>query len=490
MSAYGATVRIHGFSGLYQDGDGVGVDPKYALEAVNVETAGGVLQSAARCEHLKAEVAGPIGTLMRLHRRWHTADGQKDVLVAASGGQLYFMPPDGDVWTRLQTPEGIEAYESDAWSFAAYEINPEGTDAPVDVLLLSNERDGMICVRGDTMAVSHVPTPKKFGVIARYAERIWGGAIADNPDMLSYSAPFDPFDWTQNNDLPEDGAGDILQPSWDGDSFLSLTQFGAQLLALKKRRVWRILGTDPGEYVFREQYGGGVAAPATVAVAGERVLMLGEEGLESYDGLSVEPYGRPYAKGVFARMNRGAVHGACACLHGGRYYLALPLNDSPHNNAVLVYDTRERSWLLREGITVRAFLSTDQGLYFTSATEPGRVWKWGEDARRTGAVSPARWIGPWLELGEKNARKGGWTVLLTVEAEAPAELWISIRTEKKVRTKRLDVAPSGRRGELPRQRKLVFGGSGRRFRLEIESRGLAAWRLVGGIQVDVEADVG
>ena len=30
--------------------------------------------------------------------------------------------------------------------------------------------------------------------------------------MLVYSAPYDPFHWEQNDAIPEDGAGDVLQP--------------------------------------------------------------------------------------------------------------------------------------------------------------------------------------------------------------------------------------------------------------------------------------
>jgi len=63
--------------------------------------------------------------------------------------------------------------------------------------------------------VEAVETPKKFGVITRHAERIWGSGIPSDPDMLVYSAPYDPLDWTANVEQPQDGAGDILQPSWD-----------------------------------------------------------------------------------------------------------------------------------------------------------------------------------------------------------------------------------------------------------------------------------
>ncbi|MDR0897358.1 MAG: hypothetical protein LBN04_05825 [Oscillospiraceae bacterium] len=482
MASYQTTLWMKDFKGLYQDGDGVGTNLSYAVEAVNFSTEGGVLQSAARHQALRAMLNKPIGTLMRLHRRFHTEATERDMLVAAAGGQLYGALPGASAWTALALPEGMTGYQRDDWSWATYEINPPGSDAPVDVLLLSNALDGMFCVRGDTMAVARVDTPAKFGVIARYAERIWGGAIADDPDMLAYSAPFDPFNWAQNSTIPEDGAGDIRQPSWDGDSFAALTPFGAQLIAMKRQRVWRILGADPGEYLFRGQFGGGALAADTVAVDNERILMLGAEGLLRYDGLAVAPFGQPYAKGIFARMNAEALDGACACMYKEKYFCALPLDGAMHNNAVLVYDTRENTWLLREGLTVQAFLPTEGALYYTSATEPGCVWRWAEDAFLEGAAAPARWVSAWQHLGAQDIEKGGFTLYLAPEAQSSGTLRLTIRTECGARTKLLRMAPGGR------QRRLVFGLRGRRFRVEMENWDGTAFRLVGGVQVEVELD--
>ena len=482
MGGYTASIRMERFAGLFQEGDGIGTDIRYAIEAINVETEGGVLASAAKNIHLQAELSQPIGTLMRLHRRWHAGESEKDILIAASEGQLYWTPLDGTQWHKLQMPGDREKYICNEWSWVTYEVNPEGTDAPVDVLLLSNAEDGMICIYGNDMSVSAVQTPKKFGVIARYAERIWGGAIADDPDTLLYSAPFDPFCWEQNNEIPEDGAGDVMQPSWDGDSFVALTQFGAQLIAFKRNRVWRILGTDPGSYVFREQYGAGMLAKKTMAIDGERIWMLGKEGLMRYDGLSVEPFGKPFAKQIFERINPLCFEKACACMYKGRYYCALPLDGALQNNAVLMYNTNEQTWLLRDRIMAEAFLPTENALFYTSATEPGRVWRWGEDAQKEGAVGSGRWVSPWIDLGDPYAWKGGWTVYAAPEADAPMQMRITIRTEKRARTKKISVSQGGK------LQKLVFGGAGKKFRLEIESCGSAAWRMIGGIHMDVEVD--
>lgn len=489
INAYDATLRVPEFKGLMQYGDGVGIDPRYAMESENALTKDGVLRPVATCELLAAQLPAPIETLARLHRRYYAADNEKDVLIAAAGGQLYWCLPDGAKWNPMALPATFleNKYKSSRWSCVTYEINPEDSVAPVDVLLMSNAEDGMICVRGDDLTVAQVETPKKFGVIERYAERIWGADIPDDPDMLVYSAPYDPFNWEANVEIPEDGAGDILQPSWDGDSFTMLKTFGSQLMAFKRTRVWRVLGTDPGEYTFKEQFGGGTQYERTVAVDVARILMLGREGLLQYDGESVYPYYQEMAQGIYKRMNLSVLEHAFGCLWKNRYYCAIPLDGSPINNAVLVYDISDKTFLLRTDIQVETFLPTDEAMYFTSATTPGRLWKFHDDCMETGAAQPMRWVSGWQDLNYKNMSKGSFTVYLTVECQADVTLKLSIQTEKKTKTKTLTFSPPGD-GREAKQRRVVFGGNGRRFRFVIESEGGAPWRMIGGMQVEAETD--
>lgn len=483
-----ATLRIPAFLGLSRGGDGIGGDPCCAVEETGAFTRRGVLCPMAACTLLPAALPCPIETLARLHRRF-LPEGQSehDVLVAAGGGRLYHMLPGGDAWQPIPLPDGMACCQSNSWSCVTYEMNPEGSAAPVDVLLMSNAVDGMLCICGDTMTAARVDTPYKFGVIARYAERIWGGAILGDPDRLAYSAPYDPFDWAQNDASPEDGAGDVLQPSWDGDSFTALTPFGSQLVALKRTRVWRVMGLSPGEYAFKEQYGGGTPCAGTVAVDGPRIWMLGREGVLCYNGESVEAYEPDRARCVLDRVNPAALTGAAACMHRGAYYCALPLDQSPVNNAVLRYDTLEKTWLLREDVSVEAFLPTEEALLFTSAETPGRLWRWHEDGWAQNTAVPMRWVGPWCDFGLQNVQKGGFTVYLTAECRAPTTLAIGVETEKRRKLKTLALAPP-RAGRQPAQRRLRFGGCGRRFRLVVESTAPVPWRLIGGVQIAAETD--
>ena len=481
LGQYNATLKIPEFKGLLQYGDGVNGDPRYSTDAVNMETYGGVLQPCAACTPMTPELDQPIETLARLHRRWYVGDESRDILIAASGGKLYSALPTDTEWVEIGS-----GYQRNVWSWVTYEINPEGSEAPVDVLLLSNALDGMVMVRGDDLSVSAVETPKKFGVIERYAERIWGAAIDDDPDMLVYSAPYDPTNWSVNTEIPSDGAGDVMQPSWDGDSFTALRSFGSQLIAFKKQRVWRILGTDPGEYVFKEQFGGGAPYASTIAVDAERILMLGKDGVVQYDGLTVGPFQQEIVRDVYRRMNVSALEQATACLWRNEYLCALPIDGSTINNAVLIYNMVDGTWLLRNDVKVESFLPTDDALYFTSSTTPGKLWRWGENSWETGAAAAAtcKWVSPWTDLGRRDIGKSGFEVYLLCEAAEPVALKISMETEKKIKTKEYRVQPAAGNHE---QKKLRFGGNGRRFRLIIESTG-GVWRMLGGVLILMETD--
>ena len=503
LHAYDADVWIPSFNGLRQSDD-IASDLRYAMEAENVETPRGVLQPMAAPEVLSDSFNDKIETLARFHRRWYTGTGSKDWMIVAAGGKLYYKQSlASGGWTQLAfptTPSVVTAWQSNVWSWVTYEINPPGSSSSVDVLLLSNPLDGMIMVVPPYTATESNPDwkievintkGKKFGVIERYAERIWGGAIPEDPDMLMYSAPYDPTDWEQNAEIPEDGAGDINQPSWDGDSFTALKAFGSQLIAFKKNRVWRILGTDPGEYAFKEQYGGGTPYPYTIAVEKERILMVENEGLSTYDGLTVSPFSRFSIEKLWKRVNKSAMDQMCAALFQNKYYLALPLDGSSVNNALIIYNTEEGSMLLYTDIYVESLMQTEETLYATSSQLPGKIMIINYDSWEIGLATNrvSKWTTPWMDFGRKSMAKGGYEIYFAPEVRgAPVTFRFSIESEKKVKSKLVTVQPTTFKAK---QKRIRFGGSSRRFRLTIEALTApvgTVWRFLGGIQMVVETD--
>ena len=192
--------------GLNQADVNMNPDIRFAAEEENVETPNGVLQPGTDLELLEGEFEGRIETLANFYRRWYTGSGSKEWLVAAEGGKIYYRQAETDKeWTDMDLPTGVDSYQSNDWSTVTYESTEGGKT--VDVLLMSNEKDGMIMVvppdrpsnwadkvehdwdwvRGFTWkqtksarwVIRTVDTlGKKFGVIARYEER-WGKEVYD-----------------------------------------------------------------------------------------------------------------------------------------------------------------------------------------------------------------------------------------------------------------------------------------------------------------------
>lgn len=471
---YQTDVPILSFGGINQSTDGYNLSLQYAVSASNADVTGGGLAPMRAGAQLAQTLMFPIGTLARLHRRFHTTEDERDVLVAIAGGR---------VWTKLldHDDEWQARYGGltvDVCDYVTYEINRPDSDAPTDVLLFTNATDGMFCLYGDDLTVSPVETPYRFGVLARHSERIWGSGIKDDPDKLVYSTPFDPFNWEQNPEFPEDGAGEILQPSWDGDSFVALRPFGSQLLAFKKNAIWRILGTNPGEYIMKEQYGGGALEENTIAITGTYAIMLGYGGIIRYDGADASPFLQEAVRDIIGQVNPAIRSAACGVMDGKSYLLALPLGeDAVNNNAVLKYNMTENSFSLMQGVDIKAFLAFDGRVFYTSAEAPGRVFELGG-----GTVLPMTWISGYQDLGAKSSVKSAFELYYRIDSEAETiPLTLRIRTEKKAKEKTLQV-------KTGKAMRTAINVSGRYFRLEILSAGTEYWKLGSGIEIHCELD--
>ena len=330
-----------------------------------------------------------------------------------------------------------------------------------------------------------------------FQERIFGCGVPDHPDSLFYSRTYDPTDWTPDAVNPDAGAGQIDQPTFDGDQFFALKRFGDQLLAFKKNRIFRVYGIGPADFTFNEQFAEGTEFFNTIAVHGERVYMAGRNGLSVYDGMSSAPYAREQVEQVWKGVNASALDQMCSAFYDNKYYFSFPTGDSAANNAMLVYDMTEGNILLFTDFCIESFLPTGDELFATSSTLPGKIIRMKYDSWTEGKAIGAKtkWVSPWMDFGYKRIQKGGFDFYFLPEVQDEAvEFAISIQTEKKCKTKQYTCQPlTAEQKEIPkehRMKRLHFGGMGRKFRIIIETAAgvTAPWRIVGGLQLVVETD--
>lgn len=387
-----------------------------------------------------------------------------------------------------------------------------------NALYLSNKENGLYCIQaflkkmniGGTKPIVQVEcykieTPANFECIETFGERLWGCCSIQDKETVFYSTPYNPFDWQQNNDQPADGAGQINEPNWDGDFFTGLKPFGNALFAFKKHRVWKLNGVDLGTMVITEQYGFGTEFINTVVSSGERLYFANRNGLAIFDGSTVRPLMQDNLRNLWSRVRQSAMDKMRAFLYENRKYcLAVPVN-SDENNTLIVYDTIDGTVFFYEDMNIICFRHP------IKAQEPIVLWR-GETRsnlkrfdfnaweKNLSGSRATKWMTPWIELGRKDIQKGGHDFYFTpeVKGENAVTFTISFQTEKKTKTKQYTVQPmtaveiaAGKQGKTKR---LHFGGTGRRFRIIIETpSGVDAgkaykWRLYGGIHLITEID--
>ena len=277
--------------GVYQAAGDTNINTDYAYRAENIRTERGLLASSYGTSRAFPSLGAPIETLARFYRRTRPDDA--DVYVAAAGGAIYTYTMGTEGWVKRS-----EGYKSDVWSFVTYEAVEGG--ATVDILILSNEKDGMIAVYGSDLRVERKTLTLgenyenvKFAKLGRHAERIWGVGADGYPDSIFYSRPYDPFTWTDVPETPEIGGGVINQPTWDGDKFISLEPFGGYLLAVKQRTIFEIRGTDPGSFTITEAYGtDGPVEEKSIQTDRTSMFYLTQSGIGLYDGSTLRMLSR------------------------------------------------------------------------------------------------------------------------------------------------------------------------------------------------------
>ena len=475
--------------GVFQAAGDTNISTDYAYKAQNMRTERGLLATSYGTSRAFPALGVAIKTLTRFYRRTRPDDAE--VFVAAAGDSIYTYTMGTEGWVQRAS-----GFKSDTWSYVTYETAEDGET--VDILIMSNAKDGMIAVYGSDLRVESVTLSigdnyedVKFAVLSRHAERIWGTGAEGYPDSIFYSRPYDPFTWTEVADTPELGGGVINQPTWDGDSFIALEPFGGYLLAVKQSTIFEIRGTDPSSFTISEAYGtDGPVQARTICTDRLKVFYLAQSGLGLYDGSTLSLLSRDALYETMRMRMSGLESAATACVCGHVYYLALAVRESEgdvitENNTVIEYDTERGTFMIRKGMRVKDFFALGGKVYFTQADSPFEVLAYGDEnaSGYLGQPMESVWETPWLDLG-KAYKKRDFVLRFTADADendVPVEL--AIVTNKREKTKTV---------LLQRERRdyrVKIQLSGVRVKLRMKSSARAAgWRIYGGVDVSYTLD--
>ena len=172
--------------------------------------------------------------------------------------------------------------------------------------------------------------------------RLW---LAHDRDTVAASDIGEPTEYNPNNDFDiEKGAQ---------DSIVGLHPIGKDMLVFKNKSILLLSGitgdldATSSEELTREI---GLKAPRAVTTMGPDVWFLSDSGVESIGQvLDNRLQGKSASKsrdvqGLIDSINWEVGTGICSAFWDGKYYLAIPTEDSDTNNIVLVYDMQLDAW--------------------------------------------------------------------------------------------------------------------------------------------------
>ena len=389
--------RIAQFQGINQSACENNIDPGESPDARNMDTSGGQLRVArGSARHHEAVHPSPGGVLRMAV--WHAGGARRFLTATAGGWQV--LPESGTAWQTLAA-FGAPAAQAD---FQSVKIG--GTE----YMLLSCGAQQILKWDGASAAAEPFGSAEQLssapaGLLELYYSRLFAAGDPAHPCRLYWScAPGDARtveDWSQDDASPNVSGGHV-EVGTDSDPITGLFALSNQLLIFKRDSLYRLLGDRPGNYRIYP-VSGQMAQPAHTACVrvADVLYFLTAAGLYYFDGQTVRR--APDADKIKDFLAGADLSDCRAAACGERLYFAVNTGAGAGNDALVVYDLARRTYMIRDGFTVRG-LCADGGTLFLLTGE-GRVCRFDEGEDYDGRPIAAYWRTPMTDLGGKIAVK-------------------------------------------------------------------------------------
>ena len=277
INSVSRTLRV-GFEGIRNTVDESAMDWSFTPEMFNYRIEDGVL-------------TGGIGHIFHYRRR---SQGNYDdrLVIGTSTGAIYYTAVfASDTWHL------VEGYtlQGDA---SAVCYNCDGKD----VLLLCSEGSPLAVL--DDGTVTTVTSAPRFTSVTVHNERVYG-TVSGTSEQLWFSDNFDPENWTVSGDE----AGYISFQDECGDA-LAAVSFLGYLYIFREHGIHRLTAYgDQSEFSLKKLFTAtGRLYKHTIALCGDRIMFLTDEGIFSFDGYSATPAVKEFPVIEYPSHCRAAYH--------------------------------------------------------------------------------------------------------------------------------------------------------------------------------------
>ena len=340
------------------------------------------------------------------------------------------------------------------------------------MIILSSERDGMAVWDGKNPPY-RVDTAPKISTMCVHYERLFA-TVDGEKSAVWFSDDLDPTNW----DISLDEAG-FIEIIDEKGALQKVLKFLDYVYIFRSYGISRLTAyAEQTEFSVVNLYvSSGKIYPETVAVCGDRIIFLAEDGLFSFDGLSTSRI----AEGVFPLLEGIDNSNASSAYFNGCYFLACRADFGEEagegNNALLEYDVRKgRATLIKsEGISSLTVVSTESVNLLAMAAR-GLPAMLGESGSFLGEPLEKYWRTPQIDFSAPYAVKVLRTVSLCTDAD------IQINAVSDMGGKRVSVKGGGG------VKRAAFNLKGRSFYLEFTCKSSEARISKPSLTADILED--
>lgn len=367
--------------------------PARAKDCYNFEFSDGALKTGYGLSEYSRFGEIALAAVFLYKRYDPDSEGRDDRLVAVSeSGELFSCRVDG-----TDQPASLDIIFTSAPSFINYRLYGD------DVLLITSKSDGMYVWDG-VNAPYRVENAPNITSMALHYERLFV-TVDGEKNAVWFSDDLDPTNWDASL-----AGGGFIQLIDERGALNRVLSYGGYVYVFRDYGISRItaFGAQTEFSVSNLFVSSGRIYPGSVALCGDTVLFLAEDGLYAFDGVSTVKMLKNL-DGLFKNGER-----SCAYYADGKYYLAFVREETDGkigcetgsyvNNAMLVLDLSSGSYSLSRGLDICNFCRPDDGgvIAITGSGRAGRVEKCGA---LFGVPLKKKWRVPKTDLGELRKKR-------------------------------------------------------------------------------------
>ncbi len=426
------------------------------------------------------------------------------LVIGANTYQMTFVPiwSSGDLAVAVltSTTEAVE-YEDDygvnavtitpavpeEWAQRVIVVGLQIDGITQTVLEVSEDRTSVTFVKptkreltaGMTAKVRGEVSDHPVNFVALYYSRLFSAGDPNHPSRLYWSQPPGDTrtveDWSMDEASDMTGGGHVEIGQTSSDPIVGLCALSNQLIIFKSSSIYRLLGDRPTNYRITSVNKDVEHMVNTARVShGDIPYWLTRGGLYYHDGQSANlPASSRQIRDILANAN---LETCKAAENRDRLYFSIRQGESEHDNAIIVYDLKERTYMLRNGFNVVDICAYDGTLYMIN--DQRYVYQWDKSTTYDGEHIEAYWHTPFTDAGAMSITKALKTLYLRGEGGI---VQIRYRIGRFEETKTYQMPEDT--GEPIR---IPLRNEGRAFGMKIFNEAGSWFRIMGGVDLRFE----